>query len=437
MNDNNGPTTTGHRYETIFCVFLLAVVFLYRDNSHLVYPNILYLFAGLLSFNLFAGWALRRGPTQAGVAAAIVLGNCALITGILSQSGGADSNLWVLYLLPIYTVCLLLDGFQLVLIVLGIVSFNAVFHCLSVDHDIDATTMFNLSLKTGLFIFAAAATWRMAQKDRRSLEKVAEARTEIERMARRVEEQKMTIQESSQMASIGQAASGIAHDIAGPLTVILGTARMLLEDNVAQIYRTDLERIIRAAHLCETISSNVLSFARSHSLETEPCDLRRVVESALQIYEPLLLERKIEIETEFSPRLSLIQGCPSQLERVLLNLFSNARGAMKEGGRLRIAVEESSPRPFSIPWVQVTVEDTGPGVSPAALAKIFKPFNTTKAPGEGTGLGLYVCRQIAVDHRGRLHVENREEGGARFILSIPSEAEDMAPSMAEPLQRAA
>jgi len=435
MHDKNAISTS-HRYETIFCVFLLAVVFLYRDNSHLVYPKILYSFAGLLTFNLFAGWLLRRGSTRAGVAAGIVLGNCALITGILSQSGGADSNLWVLYLLPIYTVCLLLNGFQLVLIVLGIVSFNAVFHCLAVDHAIDGSTMFNLSLKTGLFVFAAAATWRMAQKDRRSLEKVEESRWEMELMGRRMEAQKTTIQESKQMASIGQAAGGIAHDIAGPLTVILGTARMLLEDNVAQIYRTDLERIVRAAQLCETISSNVLSFARSHAVETEPCDMRRVVESALQIYEPLLLERKIDIETEFAPNLSTITGCSSQLERVLLNLFSNARGAMKDGGRLRIVVEESSPRPFSNPWVQVIVEDTGPGISPAAFAKIFKPFNTTKAPGEGTGLGLYVCRQIAVEHQGRLHVENREEGGARFILSIPSSAA-VAQAVAEPVKQAA
>ena len=434
MNETPSSSTNSHRYETIFCVFLLAVVFLYRDNGHLVYPNILYLFGGLLSFNLFAGWVLRHCPTRADIAAGIVLGNCALITGILSQSGGADSNLWVLYLLPIYTVCLLLDGFQLVLIVLGIVSFNALFHRLSVDREIDGTMMFNLSLKTGLFVFAAAATWRMAQKDRRSRQKVEEHRAEMERMENLMETQKSTFVEVKRMADIGQAASGIAHDIAGPLTVILGTARMLLEENAAQIFQKDLERIARAAQLCETISSNVLSFARSHKVEEEPCDLRRVVESALQIYEPLLLERRIEIEKEFAPNLSLINGCSSQLERVMLNLFSNARAAMSEGGRLRIVVEESSPRPFSNPWVQVIIEDTGPGVSPTALARIFKPFNTTKAPGEGTGLGLYVCRQIAVEHQGRLHVENRDEGGARFILSIPSA---VAVEVAEPARHAA
>src|SRR5581483_11280768 len=183
------------------------------------------------------------------------------------------------------------------------------------------------------------------------------------------------------MADIGQVASGIAHDIAGPLTVVIGTARMLLEDDSAADLRPDLERIVRAAQLCETISSNVLTFARSHDSDLEACDMRRVVESALQIYEPLLTERHIEIEKDFSPKPASVMACAAQIERVLLNLFSNARAAMPDGGRLRIAVEERSPRPFSIPWVHVIVEDTGPGLSPEAFAKIFKPFNTAKAPG--------------------------------------------------------
>jgi signal transduction histidine kinase len=432
--DRRSPSNeASHRYETIFCVFLLAVVFLYRDNPYLVYPNILYLFVALLSFNLAAGWVLRRFPTRPDVAAGIALGNCALITGIVTQSGGQDSNLWVLYLLPIYTVCLLMEGFQLVLIVMGIVSFNAVFHCLSTDRSVDATMMFNLSLKSGLFIFAAAVTWRSAQRDRRTRIKLADHRAEMERLENRLEHQQNGSVDDKRMADIGHAASGIAHDIAGPLTVVIGTAKMLLEDESTRAFHKDLERISRAAQLCETISSNVLSYARQQAVELTPCDLRTVVESALQIYEPLLVERGIRVERDFGHDLALITGSAAQLERVILNLLSNAKAAMPSGGQLKLRVEASSPRPFSPPWVQVVVEDSGPGISPEAFAKIFKPFNTTKAPGEGTGLGLYLCRQIAVQHNGRLHVENRPEGGARFILSLPSGAFEAA----EPILRAA
>lgn len=422
MKNETPFTHQSHRYETIFCMFLLAIVFLWRDNTHMVYPNILYMFAGLLSFNLAAGWILKRWPTRADAAAGIVVGNCALVTGILAHSGGADSNLWVLYLLPIYTVCLLLDGFQLALIVTGIALFNAAFHMLSADRAIDAAIMFNLSVKTGIFFFAAAATWKVAQKDRRSRAKLDDNRAEIERMETRLAAQQSNLQEVKRMADIGQIASGIAHDIAGPLSVIIGTARMLLEDDAAQVFRKDLERIDRAAKLCETISSNVLTFARSKDVQEAPCDLREIVESALQIYGPSLHERNIAVEKDFMPDVPTVNGFSAQLERVVMNLVSNAKHAMAGGGRLRIAVEAVAARPFAAPWVQVVVEDTGPGISPEAFAKIFKPFNTTKAQGEGTGLGLYLCRQIAVDHKGRLQVENRSEGGARFILSLPSGA---------------
>src|SRR5262245_29189915 len=128
MKDRSfSDAAVSRRYETIFVIFLLALVFLYRDNTNLVYPQILYLFVFLLGLNLSAGWALRKWPTHPWVATSITLGNCGVLTAVLAYSGGPDSNFWVLYLLPIYTVCLLMSGLQLILIVLGIISFNGAF----------------------------------------------------------------------------------------------------------------------------------------------------------------------------------------------------------------------------------------------------------------------------------------------------------------------
>jgi signal transduction histidine kinase len=279
-----------------------------------------------------------------------------------------------------------------------------------------------LGIGLGMAFSWAYWAWRRAGRRRTIRRQVENHRAEIEQMQTQLESQGHDTQQTRRMADLGQLASGIAHDICGPLTVVVGTVQMMMEDEAARRFQADLARIFRAAQLCQTIASNILTFAKSQDVETGPCDLRRVVESALDIYGPTLAERKISITTDFPPRLCDVTGSGPQLERVLLNLLSNARSAMPAGGQLRIAIEEFRPRPFSPPWIQVVVEDSGPGVSAEALARIFKPFNTTKAANEGTGIGLYVSRQIALDHKGRLHVENRDEGGARFVLSLPSAA---------------
>lgn len=159
------------KYETGFCVFLVILAFLCRENTHLVYPQILYLFVLLLALNLAAGVALRLRHFGEWLSALLVLANCGTITAILSYSGEHESNLWVLYLLPIYTACILLGRREVVWITTGAITFNAAYHAASAPA-IDAAAYFALSLKSGLFIFAAASTWRIAIKHR-------EARAEL------------------------------------------------------------------------------------------------------------------------------------------------------------------------------------------------------------------------------------------------------------------
>lgn len=119
--------TLSNRYEAGFCVFMGALAFLGRDNPSLEYPAILHLFGVLMVLNLLAGIALRRRPDAPMISTGFILANCGVITAILAYSGGASSNLWVLYLLPIFTVCLLLGPRETVFITVGVVAFNAVF----------------------------------------------------------------------------------------------------------------------------------------------------------------------------------------------------------------------------------------------------------------------------------------------------------------------
>ena len=420
MGNMTADELSGHKYETIFCIFLVILAFLFRENAHLAYPQVLYLFLLLLFLNLTAGTVFRHWSFRPWMGWGVVLGNGAIITAILAYSGGADSNLWVLYLLPIYTSCMFLNGIGVVLILLGMIGCLFFFE-LSGGPDMNAGSAFYLSLKTVIFSFAAIATWRVAQKNRKARENLSAQRRKVAEMEEKVNRFILKAKESEKMADIGQVASGIAHDLNNPITVILGTVNMLLEDDsVRGPFRADLERILRSVELCKNITANVLSLARTNADLVAPCDLNEIVEAALAIYENLLVQNGIKISKRYAAGKATVLGSPSDLERVVLNLLSNARFAMKSGGVLKITTETVlSPDPAGVSRVQLTVEDTGAGIPPETMAHIFKPFNTTKSPGEGTGLGLYLCREIASYHHGALRAENVPGGGARFILSLP------------------
>lgn len=415
-----GADNLSQKYETIFCIFLAVAAFLYRDNPHLIYPQILYLLLALLSLNLCAGLVLRVLPAHSWLAALATMGNCAVITAIQAYSGGKDSNLWVLYLLPIYTACILLSGRQILLILLGVISFNTVFY--DAPFPLWETSMFlNVALKTGVFSFAAAATWRIVMKDRRAREKLTAQRSDLQELESRFRESESALEESARMADVGQMAAGIAHDLNNPLAVVLGTTHVLLEEIELPVeLRTDVERIERAAKLCRTIVANVLNVTREKEVPLSPGDMHEVIESALAIFKSSLNAAGVRVERQFSPSLPLLPMSAPHLERLLLNLMSNAKAAMPKGGVLTIrTVEMRAADPEGVSLVEVAVEDTGTGLPADTVINLFKPFNTTKAPGEGTGLGLYLSREIAMKHNGTLRAENRPEGGARFTLKIP------------------
>src|SRR5262245_59197817 len=110
----------GQAYEVMFCFFLVVLAFLFRDNTGLVYPQILYLLVLLLTLNLAAGVSLRIWPKKNWVPCLIIIANCATITAVLHYSGEQESNLWVLFLLPIYTVCLLLTRNEVIWVTMGV-----------------------------------------------------------------------------------------------------------------------------------------------------------------------------------------------------------------------------------------------------------------------------------------------------------------------------
>jgi signal transduction histidine kinase len=375
----------------------------------------------LLSLNLLASYMLGRWGEHGWMSTLFILANCATITAILNYSGKDESNLWVLFLLPIYTVCMLLNGREVVWITFGVVSFNWAFHQFSLERW-EAETIFLVSLKSGIFIFAAVATWSLSSRDRRTHMRVVRQKQELLDLECKLREQEHQVLHMEKMADIGQMTSGVAHDLNNPITVIMGTTKLLLEDiDINTIHKPELERILRSAEMCRTITINLLGLAKQGTMQASICYPNQLIDSVLMIYENTLLRANIKIQKKYAPSLPPLLINEPQLHRVLLNLMANARGAMKDGGTLTITTRLfSGRRQGEGTMVEIMIEDTGPGISSEVMTNLFKPFHTTKG-SEGTGLGLYLSREIVNKHNGLLQASNLPEGGARFSLVLPAE----------------
>jgi signal transduction histidine kinase len=407
-------------YEAVFCIFLAVMAYLGRENTDLVYPTILYLFVLLLAFNLSAILALRRWPSKEWISALIILANCGVIAGILSYSGGARSNLWVLYLLPIYTASLLLKGREVIWITAGAVSFNTVFYLISIDAW-NSAAVFELCLKNGLFIFSAALTSRLASAERRSTSKLLHQRRELERLEETTRLQAAHDERTEKLAQMGLSSASIVHDLKNPLTVIRGYADLCLkEKSLDPAVKTDIERIMKSTAFCQDLVAGILRAANEEESPRISCEIHQRLEAAIELSGYIFGSSGIQIERRFSRRPLNVVAAPEQLDRLFLNLMGNAAKAMPGGGRLTLHTRVDD-RMAGFARAQVIVEDTGTGISDAALAKLFKPFSTTRPREGGTGLGLYLCRDIALKNGGSLTAENLPSSGARFILSLPLE----------------
>ncbi|MFA6316304.1 MAG: ATP-binding protein [Elusimicrobiota bacterium] len=409
------------RYEVVFCIFMAASIVLCRENPDIVYPDILYLFLLLLALNWAAVAALRRLKSLDWASAVVVAGNLAVITAILEYSGGAESNLWVLFLLPVYTACMILGGREVFLVTTGTISFNSVY----VMAEAPYRTMplaFGLAIKAAVLVFAAASTWRIAHRDRASRSRLRAQVAELERLEGRLVDETRRARQSDAAAESGIMMVGVAHDVSNVFWVVENAAEVLLDqvggDPAA---RAEADRILRSVSVGRGILAHLLQHVRQEKLRLEPLDLNAALEGVLDMAGQSLVKAGVAVEKRLAADLPRVAGSKAHLERVFLNLVSNARDAMKAGGTLRIRTEAADPVAGRSPEVRVIVADTGPGLPAEVRAKIFTPFVTTKRSGQGTGLGLFLCREIVNQHNGAIRAENPAAGGARFTVTLPTQ----------------
>jgi two-component system NtrC family sensor kinase len=229
----------------------------------------------------------------------------------------------------------------------------------------------------------------------------------------RAELERQLIQ-ADKLSSIGLLAAGVAHEVNTPLTVISTYAQMLARQMSGDDPKAAmLEKIARQTFRASEIVNSLLNFSRTSTTDFEDVDLNRVVRETASLIEPQLSKAGVKLELECEEPLPPMRGNAGKLQQVFLNLFLNARDAMEGGGTLSVKT-----------WTEngvarVSVSDTGQGIPPELVPRIYDPFFTTKPARKGTGLGLAVTYGIVKEHGGSIEVESRPGAGTCFRLEFP------------------
>lgn len=259
---------------------------------------------------------------------------------------------------------------------------------------------------------------RLYSETRQQLEDLRRTQTEVVKAER--------------LAAVGELAGGVAHEINNPLMIILGQVHLLFQSQDSQEILNGLKIIDGATKRAADIIRDLMLFAEHFPLRPSLCRVTDQIRHVLDLQRSRLEARHVEIRTEIqeTPEIWADVG---QLQEAFFHLVQNAEQAMvsaHRGGRLTIRVAPNDS------GVRVEVADDGPGIPPEDLPRIFNPFFTTKAPGEGRGLGLSVAYSIVAEHEGRLWAENRPEGGAVFVVELPTGSRAAEPDVSASLSRA-
>jgi two-component system C4-dicarboxylate transport sensor histidine kinase DctB len=239
---------------------------------------------------------------------------------------------------------------------------------------------------------------------------------ERERAEKNLQVAEQTLQQSSKLAVMGEMSASVSHELNQPLAAMktyLAGARLLLQRKRPEEALSSFQRIDDLIERMGAITRQLKSYARKGGDAVEPIDVKASISSALAMMEPQLRRREIRIVTSLPREPLLVMADKVRLEQVLINLLRNALDATKDVRIPEIRVIATGGQS-----VTVTVRDNGPGI--VDLERLFEPFYTTKAPGDGVGLGLAISSSIVNDFGGRLTARNGREGGAVFEMTLPA-----------------
>jgi two-component system NtrC family sensor kinase len=216
---------------------------------------------------------------------------------------------------------------------------------------------------------------------------------------------------TNKLASIGELASGVAHELNNPLTTVMGYAQLLIESkDVPEHIKSDLDKVYQESQRAARIVQNLLSFARRRRPEKTYFDINNLVQKTLDLRSYELKVNNISLFVNLKPDMPEITADYHQIQQVILNILINAEQAlteMRRRGKITLTTSAVKDR------IRINIADNGPGISESNIDKIFDPFFTTKELGKGTGLGLSVCHGIVTAHGGKIYVESEKGKGCR------------------------
>lgn len=234
------------------------------------------------------------------------------------------------------------------------------------------------------------------------------------------------LRHSQKMEAVGQLAAGVAHDFNNILTIVKGHASLLAEDDgLDSVKRESLEHITRASDRAAELTRQLLAFSRKQVMTLSRIDLNQELDAIASMLKSLLVEG-IELRCEFCDGPAPIFADTGMIGQIVTNLAMNARDAMPRGGALTLETrlqpaDDSAGAVGANGFVRLRISDTGEGIDPVSLPRIFEPFFSTKEVGKGTGLGLATVYGLVNQHKGRISVDSKLGEGTTFTVHFPLE----------------
>ncbi len=260
-----------------------------------------------------------------------------------------------------------------------------------------------------------------------TIDKLHEYIKELDKSNKKLASTQDALKQSEKLASMGQLAAGIAHEVNNPLGVVIMYSHILLDemDPSSPFYR-DLKMIVEQADRCKKIVGGLLNFARKSKVKIDRVDVRKLINGGLKTF---VLPENVDLDIRINTRNPDIECDHDQMVQVFSNLFKNAIDAMPDGGKLSIVVSEKEDEDK----LEIRISDTGTGISKENQERMFEPFFTTKETGQGTGLGLPIIYGIIKMHSGSISVDSNDDPqkgatGTTFYVSLPRKSKEKTES---------